>query len=69
MRPKIKKMTLLSEIYKCDYLTVIHFQMSVTINEILAENLRPHGTITPRLCALPKIHKQGIPVRQILDMF
>ena len=40
-----------------------------TINETLYENLRPHGTTTPRLYGLPKIHKQGIPVRPILDMF
>ena len=36
------------------------------INEILYEDLRPHGTITPRLYGLPKIHKQGIPLRQSL---
>ena len=40
-----------------------------TDKENLYENLRPHGTITPRLHGLPKIHKQGIAVRPILDMF
>ena len=40
-----------------------------TINETLYGNLRPHGTTTSRLYGLPKIHKQGIPVRPILDMF
>ena len=39
-----------------------------TIDETLYEKLRPHGTATPRLCGLPKMHKQGIPVRPILDM-
>ncbi|BHF66756.1 hypothetical protein SprV_0200977800 [Sparganum proliferum] len=32
------------------------------------EHLRPVGTHIPRLYGLPKIHKEGLPVRPILDM-
>ena len=32
------------------------------------ERLRPTGTIIPRLYGLPKVHKEGTPLRPILDM-
>ncbi|CAH8493014.1 unnamed protein product [Dicrocoelium dendriticum] len=33
------------------------------------EYARPSGTVIPRLYGLPKIHKQGVPLRPILDMY
>ena len=38
------------------------------IDETVAKTISPKGSIVPRLYGLPKIHKQGIPVRPILSM-
>ena len=38
------------------------------IDSKLFENLKPTGSNIPRLYGLPKIHKDGIPLRPILDM-
>ncbi|VDM05548.1 unnamed protein product [Schistocephalus solidus] len=38
------------------------------INDRDFERLRPVGTHIPRLYGLPKIHKEGLTVRPILDM-
>ena len=38
------------------------------ISSQLFERIRPTGTVIPRLYGLPKIHKDGVPLRPILDM-
>ena len=38
------------------------------IDQTTWENLRPTGSIIPRLYGLPKIHKPGTPLRPVLDM-
>ena len=43
-------------------------QKDGVISECDLERLRPVGTHIPRLYGLPKIHKDGVPVRPILDM-
>ena len=38
------------------------------IDEATFNRLRPTGTVIPRLYGLPKVHKEGLPLRPILDM-
>ncbi|CAH8544682.1 unnamed protein product [Dicrocoelium dendriticum] len=38
------------------------------INEATYEQLRPVGTVIPRLYGLPKTHKPNVPLRPVLDM-
>ena len=38
------------------------------IDSIEFERIRPTGTTIPRLYGLPKVHKEGLPLRPILDM-
>ena len=38
------------------------------IDSTTFERVRPTGTSIPRLYGLPKVHKQGVPLRPILDM-
>ena len=38
------------------------------ISSQIFERIRPTGTAIPRLYGLPKIHKDGVPLRPILDM-
>jgi hypothetical protein len=38
------------------------------INQLTAEEIRPRGSQMPRLYGLPKIHKNGVPLRPILSM-
>ncbi|CAH8860275.1 unnamed protein product, partial [Trichobilharzia szidati] len=38
------------------------------ISSKLYEQLRPSGSTTPRMYGLPKVHKQDVPLRPILDM-
>ena len=46
---------------------------SLKINNIITcsqfDNLKPTGSRIPRLYGLPKVHKPGVPLRQVLDMF
>ena len=39
------------------------------ISDQTFERIRPVGTLVPRLYGLPKIHKEGTPMRPILDMY
>ncbi|CAH8568118.1 unnamed protein product [Dicrocoelium dendriticum] len=38
------------------------------IDSVVFEYTRPSGTVIPRLYGLPKVHKEGLPLRPILDM-
>ena len=38
------------------------------ISPQIFERIRPTGSVIPRLYGLPKIHKDGVPLRPILDM-
>ncbi|CAH8435813.1 unnamed protein product [Dicrocoelium dendriticum] len=38
------------------------------IDSDIFEYTRPSGTVIPRLYGLPKVHKEGLPLRPILDM-
>ena len=43
-------------------------KQNVFIDSTTFERVRPTGTSIPRLYGLPKVHKQGVPLRPILDM-
>jgi hypothetical protein len=38
------------------------------IDQATLEQIRPTGTVIPRMYGLPKVHKPGVPLRPILDM-
>jgi hypothetical protein len=44
-------------------------KMKGIIDASTFERLHPTGTTIPRLYGLPKVHKPGVPLRPILDMF
>ena len=49
--------------------TVRKLKQDGVISSATFERIRPVGTHIPRLYRLPKLHKQGLPLRPILDMF
>ncbi|KAA3677925.1 uncharacterized protein DEA37_0007683 [Paragonimus westermani] len=48
--------------------TVRKLKQQGLIDSATFERIRPTGTIIPRLYGLPKVHKEGWPLRPILDM-
>ncbi|CAH8678749.1 unnamed protein product [Schistosoma rodhaini] len=39
------------------------------ITKEILDSIKPSGSYTPRLYGLPKVHKPGLPLRPVLDMF
>ena len=49
---------------------VLHkMHKDLLIDSETLEKLKPSGCTIPRLYGLPKVHKQGIPLRPVLDMY
>ena len=67
----------LSPVGICDHTTSIEvkfqkqlrkWEKSGLLSPEISDSIRPVGSIRPRLYGLPKIHKDGVPLRPILPM-